>query len=145
MFGSTSPSKVQEFVNQIREEFEMSMVGELNFFLGLLVKQTKSGIFISPSKYAKNLLNRFDLEKSKRFNTTISTTLKLSKDESGISVYPTLYRSMIGSHLYLITSRPDICYSVGVCTRYPSDPKESYINAVKIIIIWVSGTLDYGI
>ena len=67
IFGSTSPSKVQEFVNQMREEFEMSMVGELNFFLGFQVKQTESGIFISQSKYAKNLVKRFGLEKAKHF------------------------------------------------------------------------------
>ena len=69
VFGSTSPSKVPKFVNQMRKEFEMSMVGELNFFLGLQVKQTKSGIFISQSKYAKNLVKRFGLEKAKHFNT----------------------------------------------------------------------------
>ena len=64
VFGSTSPSKVQEFVNQMKEEFEMSIVGELNFFLGLKVKETKNGIFISQSKYAKNLEQRLDLEKA---------------------------------------------------------------------------------
>ena len=145
MFGSTSPSKVQESVNQMREEFEMSMVGELNFFLGLQVKQTESGIFISQSKYAKNLVQRFGLEKAKHFKTPMSTTLKLTKDENGVSVDPTLYRSMIGSLLYLTASRPDICYSVGVCARYQSDPKESHITAIKRIIRYISGTLDYGI
>ena len=63
VFGSTLPSKVQEFVNQIREEFEMSIVGELNFCLGLQVEQTKNGIFISQSKYAKNLVQSFGFEK----------------------------------------------------------------------------------
>ena len=75
----------------------------------------------------------------------MSTTLKLSKDENGISVDPTLYRSMIGSLFYLTVSRLDICYSVGVCARYQSNPKESHITAVKKIIRYVSGTLDYGI
>ena len=75
----------------------------------------------------------------------MSTTLKLSRDKSGVSVDPTLYRSMIGSLLYLTASRPDICYSVGVCARYQSDPKESHITVVKRIIRYISGTLDYGI
>ena len=75
----------------------------------------------------------------------MSTMLKLSKDESGISIDPTLYRSMIGSILYLTTSCPNICYNVGVCARYQSNHKESHINAVKRIIRYVSGTLDYGI
>ena len=105
----------------------------------------KTYIFISQSKYAKNLLNWFDPEKAKHFNTPMSTTLKLSKNERGVNVDPTLYRSMIGSLLYLTTSRPNICYNVGVCTRYQSDTKESHINVVKRIIRYVSGTLDYRI
>ena len=129
----------------MKEEFEMSMVGELNFFLGLQAKQTKSGIFISQSKYARNLVQRFGLEKAKHFKTPISTTLKLSNDESGVSVDPTLYKSMISSLLYLTPSHPDICYSVGVCARYQSDPKESHTTTVKRIIGYVSGTLDYEI
>ena len=75
----------------------------------------------------------------------MGTTLKLSNDESGVSVDPTLYRSMIGSLLYLTASCLDICYSVGVCARYQSDTKESYITTIKRIIRYVSGTLDYGI
>ena len=64
----------------------------------------------------------------------MTTTLKLSKDESRASVDPTLYKSMIDSLFYLTASRPDICYSVGVCARYLSDPKESHTTAVKRII-----------
>ena len=90
-------------------------------------------------------MNRFGLEKANYFNTPMSTTLKLYKDESEVSVDPTLYRSMIGSLLYLTTRHPDICYSVGVCARYQFDPKESQINALKRINSYVSGTLDYGI
>ena len=71
--------------------------------------------------------------------------MKLSKDESGVNVDPTLYRNMIGSLLHLTASRPNICYSVGVCARYQSDPKESHITIVKRIIRYVSGTLDYGV
>ena len=74
----------------------------------------------------------------------MSTILKLSKDENGVHLDPILYRSMIGSLLYLIASHLDICCSVGVCARYQSNP-ESYIIAVKRIIRYVSGTLNYGI
>ena len=117
VFGSTSPSKVHEFVNQMREEFEMSMVSKLKFFLGLQVKQSNGGIFISQSKNAKNLVKRFGLEKAKHFKTPMSTTLKLSKDEKEVSVDPTLYKSMIGNLLYLTANHPDICYNVSVCAR----------------------------
>ena len=90
-------------------------------------------------------MKRFGLKKAKSFKTPMSTMLKLSKDESGVSVDPTLYRSMIGSLLYITASCPDICYSVGVCTRYQSDPKESHISVIKRIIRYVSGALIYGI
>ena len=74
----------------------------------------------------------------------MSTTRKLTKDEGGVSVDPALYISIIGSLLYLTTSYPDICYSINVCARYQSNPKEAHIAAVKRIICYVSGTLDYG-
>ena len=77
IFGSTSPSKVQEFVNHIKQEFEMSMVGELNIFLGLEVNQSEGGIFISQTKYANNLVKRFGLETTKYIKNPMSTTLKL--------------------------------------------------------------------
>ena len=90
-------------------------------------------------------MKRFGLEKAKHFKTHMSTTLKLSKDENGVSVDPRLSRSMIGSLLYHTASRPDICYIVGVCARYQFNSKESHIIVVKRIIGYVSETLDYGI
>ena len=102
-------------------------------------------MFITQSKYAKNLVKKFGLENSKLYNTPMGTTLKISKDESGISVDSKLYRSVIGNLLYLAASRPDLCYSIGVCARFQADPKESHLQAVKRIIRYVNGTLDYGL
>lgn len=90
----------------------MSMIGELTYFLGLQVNQISEGIFISQEKYAKNLLTKFGLEFAKDAKTPISTTTKLFKDEKGVLIDPTLYRSMIGSLLYLTASRLDILLSV---------------------------------
>jgi hypothetical protein len=123
----------------------MSMVGELTFFLGLQVKQMEGGTFVSQSKYAKNLVKKFGLESAKQVSTPMSTTLKLTKDENGVKVDTTLYRSMIGSLLYLTASHTDICYSVGICARYQSNPMESHVSVVKRIIQYVNSTLDYGI
>ena len=99
----------------MKREFEMSMVGELNYFLGLQMKQRKDGIFISQEKYAKNLVKRFGLNSKKYTSTPMSSLAKLSLDAANVDVDPTLYRSMIGNLLYLIASRPDIAFSVGVC------------------------------
>ena len=102
----------------MQAEFEMSMIGELTHFLGLQIRQQDSGIFLSQSKYAKNLMEKFGLEFASFVRTTMSPNVKLTVDLLGKSVDPSLYRSIIGSFLYLTASRPDISYSVGVCARY---------------------------
>ena len=129
----------------MKKEFEMSMVGELTFFLGLQVKQRKEGIFISQEKYAQNIVKKFGLDPKKHASTPMSSSTKLNIDSSGVEVSPTLYRSIIGSLLYLTTSRPDIAFSVGVCARYKAAPKESHLTVVKRIIRYVNGTPDYGL
>ncbi|XXG68728.1 hypothetical protein AAC387_Pa06g1749 [Persea americana] len=126
-------------------EFELSMMGELSFFLGLQIKQTAFGIFVSQLKYAQELLKKFGMMSSKHSRTPMSTTVKLSLDSAGKEYNETLYRSMIGSLLYLTASRPDISFSVGVCARYPSKPNESHVSAVKRILKYIGGTIDYGI
>ncbi|CAM8882852.1 unnamed protein product [Rhodiola kirilowii] len=123
----------------------MSMVGEMNYFLGLQVIQKDDGIFISQSKYAKNLIKKFDLEKASHKRTPAATHLKITKDDAGTKVDQTMYRSTIGSLLYLTTSRHDIAYAVGICARYQADPKESHLLQLKRIIKYVCGTVDFGI
>ncbi|CAM8877571.1 unnamed protein product [Rhodiola kirilowii] len=123
----------------------MSMVGEMCFFLGLQVKQKADGIFISQSKYARNLIKKFDLEKATHKRTPAATHVKVTKDEAGANMDQTLYRSMIGSLLYHTVSRPDISHAVGVCARYQANPKESHLMNVKRIIIYVCGKVDYGL
>ena len=98
-----------------------------------------------PSKYAKNLVKKFGLETSKCLKIPTGTNDKLSKDDNGVSIDPTLFRSMIESLLYLTASRPDIYFSVGVCARYQSNPKKSHLPVVNRIIRYVNGTTDYGI
>jgi len=138
IFGATLDSLAHEFAEEMKQEFEMSMIGELNYFLGLQVKQTIEGIFISQSKYAKDLVKRFGLDGKSRARIPMSTSVKISSDLAGKPVDPSLYRSMIGSLLYLTASRPDIAFSVGVCARFQANPKESHITAVKCIIRWYS-------
>ncbi|CAL8992118.1 unnamed protein product [Prunus brigantina] len=104
--GSTSDLHVQDFIRVMTSEFEMSLVGELNYFLGLQIKQCHDGIFVSQSKYAKNLVSKFGLEGAKSARTPMSTSAKIHRDLHGKSVDQTLYRSMIGSLLYLTASRP---------------------------------------
>lgn len=136
---------VQVFVDQTKNEFEMKMVGELIYFLGLHVEQLENGIFISHSKYAKNWVKKFGLEATKHMKTPMSTNLTLTKDDSGSGVDPSLYRSMIGTLLYLIAGRPIICFSVGACARYQTSPKESRCSSVKCITCFINENINDGI
>ncbi|GJR61369.1 copia protein [Tanacetum coccineum] len=117
----------------INEEFEMSMMGELNFFLGLQIKQMEDGIFFNQSKYIKEILKKFGLEDSKSMKTPMSSDIKFMKDEEYESVDSTKYRGMIGSLLYLTANRPDIMFSICLCAHFQEDPKTSHLEAVKRI------------
>ena len=115
-------------------EFEMSMMGELNYFLGLQIKQTPGGTWIHQQKYVKELLKRFKMDDAKPIDTPIAPATKLDLEGTGSTVEQKLYRGMIGSLLYLTASRPDIVFSVGLCARFQTNPKESHIQAVKRIL-----------
>ncbi|XP_070023058.1 uncharacterized protein [Nicotiana sylvestris] len=111
----------KEFAEMMGNAFEMSMMDELNFFLGLQIKQMPTGTMIHQQKYIKELLKMFTMYSSKSLDTHIATATKLDIDEVGKSVEKKLYRGMIRSLLYLIASKPDIVFSVGLCARFQGD------------------------
>nr|GEV05856.1 hypothetical protein [Tanacetum cinerariifolium] len=121
IFGSTCQEMCNDFANIMHDEFEMSMMGELNFFLGLQIRQLDDGIFSNQSKYIKEMLNKFGLEDSKPMKTPMSTETKLTRDEEGESVDNTKYRGMI------------------------EDPKTSHLEAVKRIFRYIKGTMHLGL
>ncbi|GJY08567.1 retrovirus-related pol polyprotein from transposon TNT 1-94, partial [Tanacetum coccineum] len=133
IFGSTCQDMCDEFAKIMNDEFEMSMMGELNFFLGLQIKQMEDGIFFNQSKYIKEMLKKFSLEDSKPIKTPMSSDTKLTKDEECESVDSTKYRGMIGSLLYLTASRPDVMFSVCLCARFQEALKTSHLDVVKRI------------
>ncbi|GJT58082.1 putative ribonuclease H-like domain-containing protein [Tanacetum coccineum] len=121
------------FEKLMHEKFQMSSVGELTFFLGLQLKQKNDGIFISRDKYVAEILKKFRFRKVKIASTPMETQKPLLKDEDGEEVDVYLYRSMIGSLMYLTSSRPDIMFAVCACARYQVNPKVSHLYAVKRI------------
>ncbi|GJY32812.1 retrovirus-related pol polyprotein from transposon TNT 1-94 [Tanacetum coccineum] len=145
IFGSTCQDMCDEFAKIMHDEFEMSMMGKLNFFLGLQIKQMEDGIFFNQSKYIKEMLKKFGLEDSKPMKTPMSSDTKLTKDEECESVDSTKYRGMIGSLLYLTASRPDIMFSVCLCARFQEAPKTSHLEAVKRIFRYIKGTTHLGL
>ncbi|GJV99131.1 putative ribonuclease H-like domain-containing protein [Tanacetum coccineum] len=145
IFGSTNKSWCDEFEALMQSRFQMSSMGELTFFLGLQVKQNKGGIFISQDKYVAEILKKFDLVNVKAAITPMETKMPLTKDEEAFDVDVHLYRSMIGSLMYLTASRPDIMYAVCVCSRFQVTPKISHLNAVKRIFKYLKGKPNLGL
>ena len=129
----------------MESEFEMSMIGELSFFLGLQITQRSEGMFISQEKYLREMLKRFQMEDSKPVGTPMVTGCKLSKDDDSPDVDQSSYRSMIGSLLYITASRPDIMHVVGMVGRYQAAPKQSHLQAVKRIFRYLKETMTYGL
>jgi hypothetical protein len=129
----------------MQTEFEMSMIGELSYFLRLQVKQSSAGIFISQEKYLKEILKKFQMEDSSTVNTPMVVGFKLSKDDISPDVDQKIYRSMIGSLLYITTSRPDIMQVVGMVGHFQFAPKQSHLAAVKRIFKYLKGTMTYGL
>ncbi|GKA75888.1 retrovirus-related pol polyprotein from transposon TNT 1-94 [Tanacetum coccineum] len=125
--------------------FEMSMMGELNFFLGLQIKQLEDDIFFNQSKYIKEMLKEFSLEDSKPIKTPMSSETKLTRDEDGEFVNDTKYHGMIGSLLYLTASQPDIMFSVCLWARFQEVPKTSHLEAVKRIFRYIKGAAHLGL
>ena len=144
IFGSIKNELAHSFSKLMQAEFEMSMIRELTHFLCLQIRQQESGIFLSQSKYTKNLVKKFGLESASSIRTPMSPNVKLIVHFLGKSVDSSLYRSMIDSFLYLTANRLDISYIVGMCTRYQENPKEFYMIALKRIIKYVKTTVDFG-
>ncbi|TYK18151.1 gag-pol polyprotein [Cucumis melo var. makuwa] len=132
IFGGFPQDLVNNFINIMQPEFEMSMVGELSCFLGLQIKQKNGGIFILQEKYARNMVKKFGLEQARNKRTPAA---KLTKDTEGADVDHKLYRSIVGSLLYLTASRPDIAYAVGICACYQADPRITHLEALDIVML----------
>jgi hypothetical protein len=145
VFGGSSNSLIARFVEDMSREFEMSMMGELQFFLGLQIKQSKEGTFVHQAKYTKDIVRKYKMEDSKAMTTPMSTTTALDADEEGEHVDQKEYRSMIGSLLYLTATRPDIQFSVCLCARFQASPRTSHRRAVKRIFRYLRHTPDFGL
>ncbi|KAL0545765.1 hypothetical protein IC582_015657 [Cucumis melo] len=144
IFGGFPQDLVNNFINIMQSEFEVSMVGELLCFLGLQIRQKNDDIFISQEKYARNIVKKFGLEQARNKRTPATTHVKLTKDIEGAEVDQKLYRSIVGSLLYLTASRPDIAYAMGIYARYQVVPRITHLKAVKRILKYVHRTCDFG-
>jgi hypothetical protein len=130
IFRSTNQDFCEEFGKMMANEFEMSMIGELIYFLGLQIKQLKNDTFVNQDKYIKDMLKKFGIEDAKGINTPIGTKM---------------YRSMIGSLLYVTASRTDVIFSVYMCARFQTSLRESHLKATKRILRYLKHTQNIGL
>ncbi|GJR06632.1 retrovirus-related pol polyprotein from transposon TNT 1-94 [Tanacetum coccineum] len=132
IFGSTNPDFSKHFANLMKNNFEMSMMGELKFFLRLQLHQSPCGIFISQSQYGIELLKKHGLDEYVSMSTPMATE-RLDADLQGTPTDQTIYRRMIGGLMYLTASRPDIAYATFVCARYQARPTVKHLKEVETI------------
>nr|GEV65996.1 hypothetical protein [Tanacetum cinerariifolium] len=135
----------KEFKAIMYEKFQMSAMGELNIFLGLQVLQQKDGIFLSQDKYVGDILKKFRYLDVRSANTPMDKENPWREDGPGKDVELHLYRSMIGSLMYLTASRPDIMFAVCACTRHQVTPKECHLYVVKRIFRYLNGHPKLGL
>nr|GEW38672.1 uncharacterized mitochondrial protein AtMg00810-like [Tanacetum cinerariifolium] len=145
IFGSTNKDLYKAFEKLMKDKFHMSSMGELTFFLGLQVKQKRDGIFISQDKYVAEILRKFGLTDGKSASTPIDTEKPLLKDLDGEDVDVHTYISMIGSLMYLTSSRPNIMFVVCACACFQVTPKASHLHAVKRIVRYLKGKPHLGL
>ncbi|GJZ36549.1 retrovirus-related pol polyprotein from transposon TNT 1-94 [Tanacetum coccineum] len=144
IFGSTNPNFSKHFANLMKNNFEMSMMGELKFFLGLQVHQSPRGIFISQSQYAIELLKKHGLDECVSMSTPMATE-RLDADLQGTPTDQTTYRRMIGGLMYLTASRLDIAFATFVCARYQARPTIKHLKEVKQIFRYLRQSYNMGL
>ncbi|GKE06818.1 retrovirus-related pol polyprotein from transposon TNT 1-94 [Tanacetum coccineum] len=128
----------------MHNKFEMSMMGELKFFLGIQIHQSPRGIFINQAKYAQEILIKHGMTSCDSIGTPMATK-HLDADLSGTPVDQTKYRSMVGALMYLTASRPDIVHATCYCARYQARPTEKHLTAVKRIFRYLKNTINMGL
>nr|GEW04426.1 hypothetical protein [Tanacetum cinerariifolium] len=128
IFGSTHPRYIQLFYDPMKGRFEMSMMGEMTFFLGLQVNQSPCGIFINQSNYVLEILKKHRMESCDPVGILMKIKDKLDLDQNGTPVDATKYRSMIGALMYLTSSRPNIVHATCLCARYQAKPTKKHLK-----------------
>ncbi|GKV18362.1 hypothetical protein SLEP1_g28758 [Rubroshorea leprosula] len=145
IFIGNNANMFEEFKKAMTQEFEMTDIGLMSYYLGIEVKQNEDGIFISQEAYAKKVLEKFEMENCKSVSTPIGCGTRLSKYDESTKVDPSLYRSLVGNLRYLTCTRPDILYGVGLVSRYMEAPTSTHMKVAKRVLRYIKSTVDYGL
>jgi hypothetical protein len=132
---------------ELASEFEMKDLRMMHYFLGLEVWQRTDEIFLSQGKYTVEILRRFGMTDCKSMTTPMVTNLKKLSESSSDSdlIDPTMYRQMIGSLMYLVNTKPDICYAVNALSQFMSRPRQIHWVTAKHVLRYLRGTVGYGL
>nr|GEX02599.1 hypothetical protein [Tanacetum cinerariifolium] len=144
IFGSTNQKLSKQFEKLMHNKFEMSMMKELKFFLGIQIHQSPCGVFINQAKYAQEILIKHGMTSCDSIGTPMATK-HLDADLSGTSVDQTKYQSMVGALMYLTSSRPDIVHATCYCARYQAKTIEKHLTAVKRIFRYLKDNINMGL
>jgi hypothetical protein len=147
LFLTGSENLIVECKHALASEFEMKHLAMMHYFLGLEVWQRTDEIFPSQGKYTVEILKNFEMTDCKSMPTPMVTNLKkLSETSSDSSeIDPHLYRQLIGSLMYLVNTRPDICYAASVLSQFMCQPRQTHWIAVKHLLRYLRGTVGYGL
>ncbi|GJX51303.1 retrovirus-related pol polyprotein from transposon TNT 1-94 [Tanacetum coccineum] len=145
IFASTDHNACNIFSKEMSSKFQMSMMGQMTFFLGLQISQSPGGIFINQAKYALETLKKYGMDLTDPVDTPMVDRLKLDEDLLGIPVDQTRFRGMVGSLMYLTSSRPDLVFAVCMCARYQAKPTKKHLEAIKRIFRYLKGTINMGL
>lgn len=141
----TSVSNIVKFKEQMSREFDMSDLGKLSYYIGIEVYQGRGFVELKQTAYAKKLLEKHGMGECNPVKYPMELKIQMHKDEGGKLVNSTEFKSLIGGLRYLVHTRPDIAYSVGVVSRFMEKPTTLHLNAAKRILRYVRGTLEYGL
>ena len=145
IYTGNNSAMFDDFKQSMMIEFEMSDLGLMHYFLGIEVAQSSAGIFISQKKYVREMLDKFQMVNCNSVTTPVEHGLKLIKDHEGRKVDSTLYKQIVGSLMYLTTTRPDIMHAVSLISRYMENPTQLHLLAAKRIFRYLVGTINFGI
>ncbi|OIT04124.1 retrovirus-related pol polyprotein from transposon tnt 1-94, partial [Nicotiana attenuata] len=145
IFTGNNSSLFEAFKKDMSHEFEMTDVGLMSYYLGLEVKQTEDGIFISQESYTKEILKKFNMLDCNPVNTPMESGTKLSKFDEGEKMDPTFFKSLVGSLRYLTCTRPDILFAVGVVRRFMEASTSTHLKVTRRILRYLKGTIDFGL
>lgn len=145
LFTSDDEEMLSKFKKSMKDEFDMTDLGMMRYFLGIEVIQKSDGIFICQRKYATELIERFEMQNYNSVSNPIIPGQKVGRDEAGVKVDSTFYKQMVGSLMYLTATRPDLMFVVCLISRFMANPTELHLATAKRIMRYLKGTLEFGI